>query len=382
MKFTTVIYCFIMITLVSENISHAEEIILKSSILSMSEYNDNIFYSRDNDQSDFIMAVIPELNIIYNTETMQIYSALEGSYYRYKENSRLSGAYYDLNFSGNKRLTEKGSFTTQLAIKKEESLRAGLAETGIITDFNDRDTLTMGIGYKYTYSEDIEMSINWSYSDVKYASLSGVDNKGHTVSVFLSKDISSQADTFFIQQSYSAYDSIISNTDSLGLYAGWTHQFDETLSISGYIGGRYTETRYPTLTDEGWGGVANLSLTKNSETWQSGMEIGRDLKFSSYGVPVESDQLSINFSRDITLYLRYRINLAATESRSSSGIRRNDTRYYTVNNAMEYRLSKDIVMSVNYTYGDNADLSNRNEASLSRNIFHINLKWDLAPIFY
>ncbi|MBN1905187.1 MAG: hypothetical protein JW927_08840 [Deltaproteobacteria bacterium] len=381
MKNRAPILCFFLLTLLTVYPCSGGEAIVKPSVISMVEYNDNIFFSRNNDTSDFIMAAMPRVDMSYNTDTMQINGALEWSYYEYMDNSSLSGSYYDLNFGGNKRLSEKGIFTSQLAMKKEESLRAGLSETGIITEFNDRDTLTMGIGYNYTYSEDIEMSINWSYSDMKYASLSGVDNKGHSVSAFFSKK-ASMADTFFIQQSYSGYDSIISKADSLGLYAGWTHQFDETLSISGYLGCRYTETRYSTLTDKGWGGVANLSLTKNSETWQSGMEIGRDLKFSSYGEPVESDHLSIYFSKDITLYLRYRINLGATESRSSSAIRRSDTRYYTVSNAMEYRLSKDIVISVNYSYADNADLSNRDDASLSRNIFHINLKWDLDPIFY
>ena len=369
--------CFFLIVFQAAQICIAGEVLLKPSINSMLEFNNNISFSRNNIKRDFILKAEPGLELIYNSEKVHMETDIKYNIYRYKDFSSLDSNYYALDFGSRFSLSERASLTADFLIKNDESLESELAETGIITELNDRRTGSLSVGFRYLISESIDTNFKASYSKVEYDSISRVDYESNNISMSISKKLNNRVDTIFVQQYYSDQRSSINEVDSFGLFTGWSHQFSETLSFSGYIGARRTKTDYFYYSEENWGGLANISLKKTGVTWGSGITLNRELKYSSSGAPVETDKLNLNFQKRIYDDLRYRVSGSINKAKSSGYMTQRDTRYYSISNSIEYSLNTDVIIIFAYSYSLYDDLMPVEDRTVDRNIFRIHLRFDL-----
>lgn len=251
----------------------------------------------------------------------------------------------------------------------------------MLTQRSDVERDNLEFGFSYMLSERTRIGMNGSYGRTDYESDSNVDYIDSSISVTFIRALGNGKNSLFVQPYYSGNRSFFSRVKNLGLYAGWSGSFSETWSFTAYIGARRTKTGYFILEEKGWGWLADLSLEKKGVTWSAGAGLNRDLKFSSYGDPVESDKLNLSFRKNLSERLRYVFSGSITRTESTGMIYARDTTYYSINNSMYYMIMKDLYLGCTWVKSTNRNELLFAEKSADRNIFLISLSYSLEEIF-
>ena len=374
--------CFLLIVIQTSYVCFAGETVLRPRINAMLEYNDNLFFSRTDTLDDFVVKASPEFDLAYTSDKIYMKTGMLFDFYEYLDNSYLSDSYYTLDFQNRFSLTEKAGLSLDFIAEKSRSLDSDLAETGTITVFNDKRTGSLSLGYSYLFTDRLEVNINSSYAKIDYDSELHTDYKSQYFSATVYRKLANRVDTIIIQPYYSGFRTELSDVDSFGLYTGLSHLFNETLSVSLNIGARYTETSYFYIfKEDDWGGLANISVEKSGETWKSGLSLSRDLKFGSYGEAIETNQVKLNFEKNIYDDLKYSFRGSYTDSDSSGRFRDEETEYYNVTNSLEYRLNQDVTVGGSYTYASHYSDNWEVDEDADRNLIRINIKYVLKPMY-
>lgn len=355
--------------------SHAAEVTLSPSVSGGIRYDDNISFSRTSREHDIILLVTPGVELSYKTEKTIFETGIKGNLSRYKDYDELDENHYDINLNGTANLSEKFRLNGSVVRSRASTLESELSETGIITQRSDVDRDNLGLGFLYVLSEKSRIALDSSWFRADYESDDNVDYDGSSVSLTFSRIMGSGIDTLFLQPYYSENSSSFSGVKSMGLYLGWARDLSETLSFSAYMGARRSKTEYYIWEQKNWGWLVDLSLDKAGETWNAGLGLTRDLKFSSTGEPVETDKLNVNFRKNISEKYHYSFSGGITSTESTGLGSTRDTMYYSFNNTLSYMIQKDLFLRFSYIYYVNHDSLRSTEKSVDRNRVMISLSY-------
>ncbi|MBW1801873.1 MAG: outer membrane beta-barrel protein [Deltaproteobacteria bacterium] len=339
----------------------ARDITIVPSIDLRGEYNDNINYSRTDEQSDFLFTTKPAITADYRTDVYSVSAGASISFLNYVDFTERNRNNQHYRLSGDYRPTERLQLSGSASYRKDETLESELTETGILNDREDRHHYAVAGGGAYRLSERSGLNFNLSHQETKYDGTGNVDSDSNSISLTFSHDLNHTKDTITVGPYYSWDQSEVSEVDSYGIRVGWNHAVNETWRLNANIGGRHTSTLYKNVlpgfdVEQGTDGfVGDISVQRLWETASASLGYSRSLNYSASGDPIDVDRLFVNGSRNLTTRLSLGVSGNISKSRSEGLLSNTDTRNFGLGGTMNYKVNEDHLLSLGYNYGKNVD---------------------------
>ena len=248
------------------------------------EYNDNIFFSDDNEQYDFITTASVGLEMRERTEllTANLVTRFDGLVYAdYNELNDIEEYYkgslkYQLNQSV--RLSADAGYSVDSRPDRD------LDVTGYVFTSDVRRRQEYSCSADYQASEKTALFTSYSYLDDQFEIIDTDEFTGQNVLVGLTRSLDLTKPTAArLYGRYAHYDFYSSKVDNYSMTVGFSRQFTEKLSYVFDIGPRYTEgsekRTSDTAYDNGLGG--QFTLTYNEELTTAEMNISHEVSGSS-----------------------------------------------------------------------------------------------------
>ena len=270
------------------------------SVALKGEYNDNVFFDEDNEESDYIGTASPGLEIINRTERLDL--NLNGHYriIRYKDAGELDAEDYDGSGRLNYRLTPILLFTGGALYDKSTQPDRDVVETGLIQNRRTRHRQRYNGGLQYTINEKAAVALNYVYQDDDWRG-NDPDDEDWTLNsgdMLFTYDLSGtfKSTTGRLNSGYSNADYETSETDYYFGTLGFVHQFSEIYSMQLDAGARYTDSEFDNnQDDQKWGGRGYLGLIYAGEFTGVDLSASYDVAAASgRRGPVERTQFVLN----------------------------------------------------------------------------------------
>ncbi len=386
------------------NLCVASEMTLVPSLKLRGEYNDNILFSRLAEWDDYIGTVSPQMVFKYRTELANLESGVGLDYMQYADHDELNTTNQRYYLRGTYQTLERLRFRGDVSYIKDTTLDSELRETGLVGIRSNRARFNISGGVTYQLSELYEIGFDYQYTDTRYDWYGNVDYVYHMASMSLNHMLSNQRDVITLQPYYSYMDSEASTVDNYGFSIGWLHDFSEIMHLTFFFGVRYTDTDYylvqPTVIfdpsvyppfrlvyqkvsekDDSWGGVADISLRRDGETFHWKIGYDQDLAYSSYGEPIDRKKGYFNLYKDFSRRLGGRISASYYRVKSDGDVTREDRDYFDIRPALIFKITENHTLECvyNYSHEHNRNVSSnknydRNRVWISLN-FNFPKKW-------
>ncbi len=317
---------FIALTIVSVNEILADEFKLIPSIAVRGEYNDNIFYTVDDTDDDFITTISAGLELIERTERLDLNLAALLSPFFYADYSDLDDV--DQNYMGRISYKINPSFGVNANALYDVSNRRDrdFETTGIVTTNDKRKRGEFGLGFDYTMTEKTGMALSFDYLKDKWDSIDiarqdledyrALLNFTHNLSQFERPTIG-RLNFGFERYKFEGEDIQTSDTYNYFTTIGAQHWFSETVNLLVDFGARYTDSDFVTpqlvfvppssteiriveINNTGWGGTGQAILEKRGEITRGSIRI-------AYGIVPASGRGTTVQRFDVVLNLRRRL---------------------------------------------------------------------------
>jgi hypothetical protein len=363
------------------------------------EYDDNVAFRRVLGESDYATTVTPAVTLDYETELLSLSSRAALAFLRYAQDESLDTENHWYGIGGAYRPRERWELRADGSYIKDTTLDSELEETGVVTLRQDRERYNGSGGATYRLSESSDVGFDFTHQITTYEGPS-LDYDYDTVLFQYNREMSSLRDVFTIQPYYEYYKSDANQVESYALSLGWAHSFSETLSLTAFLGVRYTEIEYrfvrsevvfdPGLLpsfpfrlelteieekDSSWNGVGNISLRKTGETYSIRGGYVHRLGYNSVGDPLNIHRAYVNFSKTIHRRLRFGVSASAYATKSEGRLSREDSRYFSLTPTLNYRLTENHVLQAGYSYGYRRDKTVPDDRSYDRSRIWISLSF-------
>ena len=360
------------------------------------EYDDNIDFDNHDEISDWLGICIPALCFNWRTPRLEVEGTAGVEIRRYSDESEYDDEYQRYHLTSRYALTERLRLNSGASFIRDSTHDSELEETGVVVNFYRRDRYTLNGGFDYQFSERISTGINYTYTNTDYDSPTEQDYDNHSVVGHIGYVFDDGRDQGFLQPSYSHYKSDRSRVDNYGLSLGWIRTLTEKLTLTCYLGIRYTDTEYTwhglrpvfnpgdgtiswrrvkhTETENDIGGTADISLAGNTETLEYEIGFNRDLSYTSDGSPIDRNRFKGSISWQASRRLRYAFDSSLYFSKSNDNFSKDrrrsiyeDTVYYYLHPHISYRISENHYLQFHYRYARNRDKTLSDNKSYDRN---------------
>ena len=401
--------CFLIIILLQfcPLPAQGNEFRLLPSISLMGQYNSNILLSADEVKSDFIAVVSPGLELINRTERLDTELLLRFDRLEYADNRDLSAT--NQLYSGRFRylvtpllaVSSAASFVKDsnptLDIGAPVNIPPGTIilppEPGVPgppgvpgvppgepasgTPFPvisvPRHTFNYSLSSDYQFSEKLQTNVSYQYQRDYYSNPRYDDDISHNVTVGLVYDLGKYFPAVKGRWNggYSYYHFPDSWNNSVSQTIGFSRDFNEVWSILVDGGVRYTWskvfiTRFiplppdafkavrVRLDNNGWGGVARVSLNYRGEKLNGSLAYNRDLTLAS-GLNGAAERNAVTLSAQYRLMYELSCLLTAgyytfASDNSNFSSSRVKQRTFLFQPGVRYELSKDVAVEASYAY--------------------------------
>ena len=358
--------------------SNAAEFTANPSLSLRGEYNDNVDFSRIDEQDDYIGTISPGLSLGYATDRFSLGAHARVDFIRYndykdKDNERQN---YGLNASY--RVFERLTINAGGSYTKDTTFDSELEETGVVTRWSTRERYGGNGGFSFQITELSTVSANYSFSKTDYYLDDYTDSETHSASLTYNHSFNDRRDGFYIRPYWSKTDSDKDTINNYGMSLGLNHQFTETFSTNIHAGPRYMETEDNAgKKDNEWGWTAGASLDKTWETTSASLGYSRDHYYTAEGENVEVDRFFLAVHKMMTQKLGARLSgsLYFTKSIGSSA-RDRDVRYYTVSPSLFYNITQNHSLELGYSYANEFDDELTNNRERDRNMVWLALNFN------
>lgn len=224
----------------------AEERKVTATIAVKQEYTDNLFFTSDNRENDFITTVSPGLEMVNNTERLKagLKVRLDSGYYQ--DNSDLDAI--DQHYSGTLRyaLTERANLSTSASYIRDSRSDRDFFETGLVTRAVDRDRYRFRLGSDYALTEIMGIQLQYAYDADAYSDSLYSDFQSHDISGTLTRDLSSlmPATIGRVTAGVTLFNDDDSDVTNYYATVGADRSLTELFKLFADIGFRYTESEF------------------------------------------------------------------------------------------------------------------------------------------
>jgi len=356
------------------------------------EYDDNIYYTRENEESDYKASVKPGFELAYKSELFNVRSRGYVDFLRFLDNTNLNRENYygmiDAGVNVTERLDLKGNFS----FINDTTLDSQLYETGIVTTRTDRKRYDAGGDLTYRVTERSSAGIGYNHQAVRYGSDLYVDYDHDSAALIFSRLFNNGLDRFTVKPYFGYWRSDLSSVHNYGLSLGLLHTFTETFTLEGSVGVRHTETernyrkgeiafdpdtgtfrlveKDEERKDRDWGGTVNIQVKKTWTRSSLAVGYGHELTYTTSdgnAEPVEVDRIFCRIGHEITPRFRAGFEGSYYMSESESEFGDEDTRYLTLTPSLEYDIARYFSIRLAYRYSRETDRRLDGHPSQERN---------------
>lgn len=397
--FKVILSCMTIVLLCLTSGAMAADITILPLLRITGEYDDNVGFSRNDERDDYIAIVGPALDLEYRTEKLSLKSEIGLDFYRFRDIKELDTEKKSLYLGTVYSISEKISIDGAASYLMDTTLQSELDETGIVDFQTDRERLTLQGGATWRISELSDMALNLTLGKTEYEWEGYSDYDSEAISLSYNRQLKNQKDVFTLQPYYSRYASNNSKVKTWGISLGWRHPFNEKLSLTAFLGARYTDTRYSRLvqesvpdprfppflginmltytevdeTDNNWGGTVDSYLSYKGETFSAGLGLNRDLAYSSTGDPIDRTMLYLTINRDLTRRLRASFSCNLSSSESEGRFSKENSRHMSLGPRLRYRITEDHSLLFAYEYALHEDRTIKDDSPYDRSRFWVSL---------
>lgn len=342
----------------------ADERKVTSSIAVQEEYNDNLYFSAQTREGDFITTVSPTLELTNSTERLQtgMKMQLDSSYYH--ANSSLDSI--DQDYSGNVRyaVSPMANLFTSAGYRRDSRVDRDFSQTGLLSGAVTRDRYNYRLGGDYALSEVLAARLQYSFDSDYYESSAYSDYKSHDISLLLSRDLS-----MFISRTVGRLNLGMTKYDTQGSEVtnhtgtiGAERSLNERFSLFADFGLRYTQSTFdavqagvsPEEDTEGSGLSGQAGVSYNGELDNAKLVLSHGVTAASgRNGTVEKTAVHCNVERRLNeksrlaFYLGYTINKSAQDELAAVEI---DERSLWLRPKLLYALTDQVTVETSYNY--------------------------------
>lgn len=244
-------FFFLLVPVFQNSPAEADERKVTATIALKEEYSDNLFFTADDAETDFITTVSPGLELNNATDRLNVGLKARWDGSMYQENSGLNALDHDYSGSLRYALTERANMFSSAGYKRDSRPDRDFTDTGLLLDAVEREQYRFSMGGGYALSEIFSMQMQYAYAEDTYAkdtSLSSdyTDTTSHDVTTTFSRDLSEYwANTVGrINLGLTVYDSDKSESSNFSATVGMERKLTELFSFHIDAGLRYTESQY------------------------------------------------------------------------------------------------------------------------------------------
>ncbi|MBN2808410.1 MAG: outer membrane beta-barrel protein [Deltaproteobacteria bacterium] len=353
------------------------------------EYDDNITFANSDAKSDWLGVFIPSMQAAWQTPRLDISGTAEAEIRRFASENQYNDEYQRYTITSAYQLSERLALDAGGSYNRDSTLESELEETGIVENLYRRERFTLNGGARYQLSELLFSSFEYSYGNTRYKGPGNTDYDSHSLVGSLNYRFRNQRDQLFLQPSYYRYKSDVSTVDNYGLSLGWSRAISEKLTLSSYLGLRYTDSDYyyttyvptfdatsgmffwqlkkMTINKGDVGGTADISLSGRNETLHYRLNYNRDLTYTSTGSPIDRDRFTGSIDWAISPRLSGGFGAGLYFSKSNDDYSSEDSSYYYLHPRISYQLLKNHQLQLHYLYAHTTDKTLTENDSYERN---------------
>ncbi|MCG2776842.1 MAG: outer membrane beta-barrel protein [Desulfobacterales bacterium] len=373
--------CLIISFLSVPFIAVARDVTVVPSITLRGEYDDNVYFTRTDEISDYLAIISPGLKLDYATEVFNIRGSGLVDVLRYVDEKDINTENQRYTINGGYQLMERWALSGDFSYIKDTTLDSELEETGIVYVREDRERFNAGAGLSYQVSELSDMGVNYAYSKTGYDEQGLEDYDVNSISLSYNRKFNEGIDVFTIQPGYARFSSDVSDVDGYRLNFGWTHLPGETYRLRIILGARYSEQDYKDDRDKtsNWGGVADISLLKKAEIYSVLVGFNSD----AYSEPSTGElnkvyKIYCNLTRRVTERFSAGVNsrLSLTQPDDADAVNDKEIWYFTVTPSLSYRLTENHSLRLSYSYQQQYDRNIEDDPRIARNRVWLSLNFN------
>jgi hypothetical protein len=266
------------------------------------EYNDNIFFSSEDEVDDFIFTIKPGLEIIERTERLDAKLNAQVAPFYYADNSDLDDVDQDYIGRIGYQFTPKFIGRADAFFIVDNRPDRDILTTGLVQGADQRKRYHVGGGANYLLSEKAALDLSYDYNqdDWDRDVFDREDLTTNVANLGLSYNLGGwlEASTGRLNFGYSNYDYDSSETDSFYGGVSFQRMLSEIFILDVNLGARYVDSEFDVTrlelvppgflvtvieqeSNSGWGGVGSAILEYRGEITRSSILGSHDLAASS-----------------------------------------------------------------------------------------------------
>ena len=377
LKALCAVLCAILLPLAADPCRGAEWS-FEPSVSLRSEYNDNIQLTPDPHPTVWGMMLSPDVKFSAATETLTVTGGLNLSFNRYLNQPQLNIDNYDLSLRSSYK-AERDSLQLNLDAIRDSTLVSELATTGVVLAYAPRNLSTVTPSWSRALTEATSITASYTYTHARYQHTSGTsltDYQDQSASLGMQSNVD-EGKVLNLAAYYDRYETPSPQTrqNTYGVHGGYDHAFSETLRGTFLVGWRRTQSTVSsqvlicdgpivvgictgTVTEttavqkqNTSGFTLNAILEKRSETDTVTGRLSQEIYPSGAGSLVQTQRVGINWAKQWSPTLTSNVDAAAYQTDYIGGVvTSSNSRYYSLNSSLSWRLSEWGKLDVGYNY--------------------------------
>jgi hypothetical protein len=366
----------------------AEERKLILSIGAGEKYNDNIFFSYDDEIDDYVTTLLGGLKFVNRSERLDMSLSGRVENQDYAENDDLDGfdQFYKARFGY--LLTPKLRAVLDAGYSRDSQPDRDIDVTGMVLGSATRETFKGGLSTKYALNEITSVALSYKYREQTYDNPEFVDYTYHQGGLGFDRKLDKYFDntTGRLYFNYAHYDYPQIQIDYYSGTIGFLRRLTELWYLQLDVGARYTESEFKAFADsrinEGWGGVGVLEFGYQGERGATSLTVSHDVGAAS-GVDGSVERTSVAMDVSYRVLEKSRVGVSGEYflNKSDAGDlapQETDERTLNVRPYLRLSLIDDFALVVSYTYTQNEDQTI--EETRERNIYLARIVWDFPVV--
>ena len=371
------------------------------SVVVRGEYNDNLSLTPAPHPSVWGTILSPDIKFSGATETLTVTGGLNLSFDRYYGEAGLNTNNYDFSLRSSYK-GERDTLGLDVDAIRDPTLVSELATTGVVLAYRQRNGVTAKSSWNRSLTEATALIANYSFTNVHYDDTAGtslIDYQDQSASFGVQSNLDERS-LVSVSAYYDRYETNPSSftADTYGIQGGYERAFSETLRGNITVGWRRTQSTiqsnalvcngpiivgvcFGTITEvtsaqknTTSGYTLNAFLEKRSETDALSSQVSREIYPTGVGSLVQTDRVQVGWTKQWSETFSSSLSAAAYKSQYIGGVvTGSDSRYYTIEPRLSWRLSEWWVIDAGYHYAHQKSQSN--PLSASANVVYLSVRY-------
>jgi hypothetical protein len=377
LKHLCLVLCGVLLSLPA-GLSRAAEWSVEPSVGLRADYDDNIHLSPAPHPGVWGLKLSPDVKFSGETETLKVTGGLNFRINRYFGEDGLDTLDHTLSLRSDYK-AERDLVGLNIDSIRDSTLVSELATTGAVQARRQRSLLTANPTWSRALTEVTSLKASYSYTDVRYDDSAGtglINYSDQSASVGIQSKLD-ERNVLNVGAYYDRYETrpAESRANTYGVQGGYDYDFSETLHGSFLVGLRRTQsilgshalvcdgpiilgfclgtvTEVTSVQKESLSGYTlNAILAKRWETDTVSGQLSREINPSGVGSLIETDRIAVTWTKEWSPTLRSNVSAAAYHSRYvGSVVTDSNSRYYTVEPRLTWRLAESWTLDAGYSY--------------------------------